>query len=306
MRRTARTQIGEIREVLGIYRAELRNVGVMLQVYDNQSKAAFLEKLTLSPLFAIPTYLTMVLGREFAVSTKTCWGDSMQVVVPESGSISIATTGILEPELTKWMLTNLRRGMIVIDIGAHFGYYTLLSSTQVGQSGQVHAFEPAPSTFLVLKRNTRLRKNIYLNQTAAFSANGSMNLLDYGRRFSGFNTLVRPRMSRLVRPSRVSVPTLRIDDYVRLRDFDPDFVKIDAESSEWDIIVGMDEVIDRCHPTISIEVGDFVQDATRRSRDIIKHLLGKGYNAFDLGTGTVRKHVLRNSYDYGNILLMAS
>src|SRR6266566_2418825 len=249
MCRTAGTQIGEIREVLGIYRAELRNVGIMMQVWDNQSKAAFLEKLTLSPLFAIPAYLTMVSGREFAVRTKTCWGDSMQVVVPESGSISIATTGILEPELTKWMLTNLQPGMIVIDIGAHFGYYTLLSSTQVGQSGQVHAFEPAPS--------------------------------------------------------RVSVPTLRIDDYVRLRDFDPDFVKIDAESSEWDIIVGMDEVIDRCHPIISIEVGDFVQNAAR-SRDIIKHLLGKGYNAFDLGTGTLRKHVLRNTYEYGNILLMAS
>src|SRR5467141_2693699 len=64
MRQTAGTRIGEIREVLGIYRAELRNIGVMLQVYDNQSKAAFVEKLTLSPLFAIPVYLTMVLGRE--------------------------------------------------------------------------------------------------------------------------------------------------------------------------------------------------------------------------------------------------
>ena len=38
----------------------------------------------------------------------------------------------------------LRPGMIVLDIGAHHGYYTLLASRKDGQKGKVIAIEPSP------------------------------------------------------------------------------------------------------------------------------------------------------------------
>ena len=38
----------------------------------------------------------------------------------------------------------LRRGMTVLDIGAHHGLYTLLASKRVGANGKVVAFEPSP------------------------------------------------------------------------------------------------------------------------------------------------------------------
>ncbi len=43
--------------------------------------------------------------------------------------------------------------MVFFDVGAHFGYYSLLASTLVGKAGAIHAFEPTPSTFEVLRRN---------------------------------------------------------------------------------------------------------------------------------------------------------
>ena len=38
----------------------------------------------------------------------------------------------------------LRPGMVVLDLGAHHGFYTLLASRKVGPKGRVIAFEPSP------------------------------------------------------------------------------------------------------------------------------------------------------------------
>lgn len=51
----------------------------------------------------------------------------------------------------------VREGMIVVDIGAHMGYYTLLAARAVGDKGKVFAFEPEPSNYALLVKNIRLR-----------------------------------------------------------------------------------------------------------------------------------------------------
>ena len=59
----------------------------------------------------------------------------------------------------------------------------------------------------------------------------------------------------------------------------PDFVKIDAESAEYEIFQRMDETLDRCRPMISIEVGDMDIEGVLPSRDLVVYLIKKGYNA---------------------------
>ncbi|MFV1979841.1 MAG: FkbM family methyltransferase [Rhodothermia bacterium] len=49
----------------------------------------------------------------------------------------------------------VRPGELVLDIGAHAGYYTLLFSRLVGASGAVFSFEPDPINFAVLRHNLR-------------------------------------------------------------------------------------------------------------------------------------------------------
>jgi hypothetical protein len=46
-----------------------------------------------------------------------------------------------EPEFFRALVAHLSEGMVVYDIGAHWGYYSLLASRAVGQSGRVVAFE---------------------------------------------------------------------------------------------------------------------------------------------------------------------
>src|SRR5262245_18954658 len=47
----------------------------------------------------------------------------------------------------------LQPGMTVVDLGAHIGYFTLMSARLVGPNGRVYAFEPSPSSFLMLRKN---------------------------------------------------------------------------------------------------------------------------------------------------------
>src|SRR5262245_32273149 len=44
--------------------------------------------------------------------------------------------GVYEPHETKWVRGYLRPGMVVVDVGANIGYYTLLASDTVGNDGR--------------------------------------------------------------------------------------------------------------------------------------------------------------------------
>jgi FkbM family methyltransferase len=51
-----------------------------------------------------------------------------------------------------------KEGDIVVDIGAHIGLYTIISSKRVGANGKVVAIEAHPSNFEMLKSNIKLNQ----------------------------------------------------------------------------------------------------------------------------------------------------
>lgn len=71
--------------------------------------------------------------------------NGLRLSAPHSGAAAlIYYLGSSEPTTTVLLNHHLRPGMVVIDIGAHLGEYTLRASQLVGKTGQVHAFEPDP------------------------------------------------------------------------------------------------------------------------------------------------------------------
>lgn len=54
--------------------------------------------------------------------------------------------------------THIREGMFALDIGANMGCFTLIMARQVGATGQVYAFEPAPGNLELLRRNVALNR----------------------------------------------------------------------------------------------------------------------------------------------------
>ena len=64
--------------------------------------------------------------------------------------------GLWEPNLTAWIADRLKPGDVFVDVGANIGYFSLLASKLVGQTGRVVAIEPSPRTFELLRRNLDL------------------------------------------------------------------------------------------------------------------------------------------------------
>jgi Methyltransferase FkbM domain len=76
-------------------------------------------------------------------------------------------------------LSIVRCGDIVFDIGANAGYFTELFSDLVGPNGEVHAFEPLPSTFEHLSRSLARfprYENVFLNCVALGDAESLVTL----------------------------------------------------------------------------------------------------------------------------------
>ena len=128
---------------------------------------------------------------------------------------------------------------VVIDVGAHFGFFTILMADLVGSNGQVHSFEPIPSTLKVLKKNADSFQNIQINNEAVWRNSDQLYLNDYGLNASAFNSYRDSRGLSNKEKKRVKVNAINLDEYIKNKNISPTFIKIDSESTEYEVLEGM-------------------------------------------------------------------
>lgn len=162
----------------------------------------------------------------------------------------MAYSGHLEPGLVKVFKTKVKEGMVVVDVGASIGVYTLIAGLQVGPLGRVFSFEPTPATFEALKDNVEVNGllqsgHVVLNLIAVTDKKGAARLSVYDENF-GHNTLY-PKFedARFVDVETTSLDKI-LKDVAKI-----DVVKIDAEGAEPFILRGMKTIIDK-NPDITI------------------------------------------------------
>src|SRR3989344_3364089 len=84
-----------------------------------------------------------------------------KIFLDDHDSLRLSILGVHEPYQTEIIMKNVKRGDVVLDVGANIGYYTLLFAKLVGPEGIVFAFEPDPTNFSILKKN--VETNNYTN-----------------------------------------------------------------------------------------------------------------------------------------------
>ncbi|HRB19573.1 MAG TPA: FkbM family methyltransferase [Chitinophagales bacterium] len=72
---------------------------------------------------------------------------------------------------------NIRKGDIVLDIGANIGFYTQLLSDLVGENGKVYAFEPDKKNYSYLQQNTGQLKNVAFFHKAVSNKTGNLTCI---------------------------------------------------------------------------------------------------------------------------------
>jgi len=246
------------------------------------------------------------------IKTPTFWGAPMRLL-PQNEDVSskIYAYGLFEPELCSFFIDFLFQGAVVLDVGAHIGFFSLLAAALVGEEGRVFAFEPTPSTGAVLADNVAPHPQVTVVPQLAWYEAGEHVFQDFGPQFSAFNTALVDRLNDtqrpLTQPRQIRVPAVTLDGFCRERGLRPDLVKIDAESAELQVLRGMDELLSQARPVVTFEVGDLAQTLAQgvpRSRAVLDHIMAYGYQPLEMAGGRIQGHRPREAYDYDNLVLV--
>lgn len=87
--------------------------------------------------------------------------------------------GQYEPATTAVVMKVVTSGDVVVDVGAHWGYFTLLAASLCGTRGRVFAFEPHPRNLALLSKNVAANglTNVVVVQKAVSNRAGTAELL---------------------------------------------------------------------------------------------------------------------------------
>jgi FkbM family methyltransferase len=164
--------------------------------------------------------------------------------------------GTFKSDLQSFLSSTVKQGNTFYDVGANVGFFSLLAARLVGPKGKVISFEPLPDNLVNLREN--MKRNQFLNVQILPFALGANNEEQV------FQVSERPTWGKLKSVgndapdkylSDIKVAVRRLDDLLSDGAIPPpDFVKIDVEGAEVEVIEGAQKTLTRHRPTLIIEL----------------------------------------------------
>lgn len=180
------------------------------------------------------------------------------------------------------VLDLVRPGDTVLDIGAHYGLYTLGLSGRAGAGGRVICFEPNPYTLTVLRKTVQANHlpNVTLEPKALGSAPGQADL--WVRGSSSSSSLHRFEVWGRGDLEKVSCEVTTLDAYTAAAGIAPDVLKMDVEGFEWDVLQGAAQTLQAHSARICCELHPERLAAQGHSDQAVIDLLAEwGYRVVD-------------------------
>ena len=265
-------------------------------------------RLLRDPFGAFPYYLLAALSRikPYRISFRTLWGTRMTCYLPEGNTFYYY--GYCEANLTNFYIRAVAEGMTVIDVGAHVGIYSMLSSELVGPTGHVYSFEPTPWTFRILTENTKALTNVTIMNEAISEAEQTLTFADYGPGYGAYNSANKSGAPDTTRtPATLTVQSRSLDSFCREKNIQPDIIKIDSEGYEREVLLGSKGILTNTthkRPLVSIEVAGGATWA-ENSHDAFDLLTSYGYTPYEIHTdGLIAPHTFKDTYTYDNLLFI--
>lgn len=171
---------------------------------------------------------------------------------------------------------------VILDVGAHFGYFSKEFARIHDGTCHVHAFEPMAYNLSILRIVTRHLDNVEIHPRALSDTSGTASLAipvkSQGKIGPGLAHLGEESERKFVIQP---VETIRLDDIAgELGLSRVDFIKIDVEGAELPALRGAESLIRRCRPVIFAEVYDkFTARIGYRAQELFAFLKQFGYSA---------------------------
>ncbi|HKD15360.1 MAG TPA: FkbM family methyltransferase [Candidatus Angelobacter sp.] len=225
--------------------------------------------------------------KAFLVRTpKSLGGDTFQFSFGDQIERQVFLGGCYEPQESACIRDILRPGMTFIDVGANWGFFTLMAAHLVGPSGKVVAIEADPRVFARLKQNVtrNLLRQVQIFEMAVADRHGTVTLAGHSE------SAGNPGVSRLVEngsaePLKFSVKSCPLDSLLQQTHLENiDLLKIDVEGAEDLVLEGMEEGLrSRRYHRILLEIHPLqLAERGRTAREVIAVLTEHGYRGYAL------------------------
>lgn len=193
-------------------------------------------------------------------TTRTFFGEKMHILLPSSTDIYLTggKSHSSEINLARFLVHQLNPGDVFMDIGAHYGYFSLLGAAIVGSEGSVWSFEASPTTYSILHQNTSPKSNIHAFHHAIADTHENLTFFEFPNLYSEYNTLDISQFEgeswfSKFQPKEVIVEAIVMDEFAEMNDITPKIIKIDVEGAEFKVISGMQRMLREQSPILVME-----------------------------------------------------
>ena len=213
-----------------------------------------------------------------------------KMYLDEVDALCLSINGIHEKIITNLIKKEIHSGDVVLDIGAHIGYYTLQFANLVGSTGKVYAFEPEPKNFELLKKNVQINKhdNVVLIQKIVSDKDGIVEFF-----ISKFDSIGNKLFKSNEAGSSIKIESTTLDEYFKDLKKKIDFIKMDIQGGEGKAILGMKNLLKE-NKNLKI-IQEWWPDALKQNHanpeDHLKFLQHIGYKFYEID-GTIKKDIL--------------
>ena len=187
----------------------------------------------------------------------------------------------------KAFLKTIKRNWTVIEIGANQGYFTTLFKKLVGPKGSIHAFEPIPATFELLKESiSKYPKNYCLYNLGTGEENLDsvefhLPVNDHGQ------ATMSPHASDAWQNQeihKIICKVVRLDDFAPVTNLEKvDFIKLDAEGAELPSLQGAQSLLEKHKPILFFEgCKEWMRSFKYTPRDFDYFLVSLNYTSLQL------------------------
>lgn len=181
--------------------------------------------------------------------------------IEEAGTLAVAD------KFLRQFAQYIPKGGVACDVGACLGDHTATYLSMVGPDGTVHAFEPNPEAYQCLAHNMAQHHNVCLYPIGLGGCTMQARVVPSPN--LGACQLVPTDTGRIVieRLDEIAGPWTRLD-----------WLKLDCEGFECDVLAGAEATIRRLRPTMLIEVNRGILESRGRSAEgLVGQIQALGY-----------------------------
>jgi FkbM family methyltransferase len=187
--------------------------------------------------------------KEIVIKTKLFNGSPIIIALPASTDIFLTggKSHISEIRLAKYLIKNLHSDSTFIDVGAHYGYFSLIASDIV-KDGKVYSFEPSSKSFNILKRNVSSITNVTIFNKAVSQGNTPIAFYEFDNLHSEYNSTQISQFEnedwfKAIKPNMQKIDSISLSTFCADNSIYPDIIKIDVEGFENEVIKGAENLL---------------------------------------------------------------